>query len=85
MKMSKICKITGAGAAAAGIPRTRSAPRPGRRDGTRLASSPLSRLISRSPRSCLILAPGTFTRDRPGPGQPRKTKKAIPGPPTRRA
>jgi Transposase DDE domain len=81
-----ICKITGAGAAAAGVPRSRSAfrtPWPPRRTRSRLF--PLSRLISRSPRSCSrssprAPSPGT-ARTGPAPARPRKPATSRPADP----
>ena len=73
-----ICKIIGIGAAAAGVPRTRSASRmpwPPRRTPLRLfpperADLALATFLLK------ILAPGTFVRDRPDRASPRKTKKS---------
>ena len=73
-----VCKIIGIGAAAADIPPDKiSFPPALAATDTVAAFSPLSRPISRSPRSCSRSSPpATFTRDRPDRASPRKTKKS---------
>ena len=73
-----ICKIIGIGAAAAGVPRTRSASRmpwPPRPTPSRLFP-PEHADLAFATFLLKILTPGTFTRDRPDRASPRKTKKS---------